>query len=75
MGQRPNVLTPEQSPQHRLGYMIRELREARGLSMRELATKLFVSHAKVQRWENGERPPKDRGEVELIDRPWAPAGS
>ncbi|MFJ9634506.1 multiprotein-bridging factor 1 family protein [Streptomyces sp. NPDC101175] len=68
MGQRPNVLTPEQSPQHRLGYMIRELREARGLSMRELAAKVFVSHAKVQRWENGERPPKDRGEVELIDQ-------
>ncbi|MEV0185829.1 helix-turn-helix transcriptional regulator [Streptomyces sp. NPDC050625] len=68
MGQRPNVLTPDQSPQHRLGYVIRELREARGLSMRELAGKTFVSHSKVQRWENGERPPKDRGEVELIDR-------
>ncbi|MGW7645439.1 helix-turn-helix domain-containing protein [Streptomyces bobili] len=68
MGQQPNVLTPDQSPQHRLGYMIRELREARGLSMRELAAKTFVSHSKVQRWENGDRPPKDRGEVELIDR-------
>ncbi len=68
MGQRPNVLTPEQSPHHRLGYVIRELREAHGLSMRELASKTFVSHSKVQRWENGDRPPKDRGEVELIDR-------
>jgi transcriptional regulator with XRE-family HTH domain len=68
VGQQPNVLTPEQSPQHRLGYMIRELRNARGLSMRELAAKTFVSHAKVQRWENGDRPPKDRGEAELIDR-------
>ncbi|MET7921978.1 helix-turn-helix transcriptional regulator [Streptomyces avermitilis] len=68
MGQQPNVLTPEQSPQHRLGYVIRELREARGLSMRELATKTFVSHSKVQRWENGERPPKDLGEVELVDQ-------
>ncbi|MFD5341518.1 helix-turn-helix domain-containing protein [Streptomyces hawaiiensis] len=68
MGQRPNVLTPDQSPQHRLGYMIRELREARGMSMRDLAAKTYVSHSKVQRWENGDRPPKDRGEVELIDR-------
>lgn len=68
MGQRPKVLTPEQSPQHRLGYVIRELREARGLSMRDLAAKTFVSHSKVQRWENGDRPPKDRAEVELIDR-------
>ncbi|MCX4429254.1 helix-turn-helix domain-containing protein [Streptomyces mirabilis] len=68
MGQQPNVLAPDQSPQHRLGYVIRELREARGLSMRELAAKTFVSHSKVQRWENGDRPPKDRGEVELIDR-------
>ncbi|MCF1648885.1 helix-turn-helix domain-containing protein [Streptomyces indiaensis] len=48
--------------------MIRELREARGLSMRELAAKTFVSHSKVQRWENGDRPPKDLGEVELIDQ-------
>ncbi|MGC4986619.1 helix-turn-helix domain-containing protein [Streptomyces sp. DT193] len=68
MGQQPNALTPDQSPQHRLGYVIRELREARGLSMRKLATETFVSHSKVQRWENGERPPGDRGEVELIDR-------
>jgi hypothetical protein len=68
MGQRSKALTPDQSPQHRLGYMIRELREARGLSMRELAARTFVSHAKVQRWENGARPPKELGEVELIDR-------
>ena len=68
MGQRPNVLTPDQSPQHRIGYVIRELREARGMSMRDLAAKTYVSHSKVQRWENGDRPPKDRSEVELIDR-------
>lgn len=68
MGQRPNALTPDQSPQHRLGYVIRELREAHGLSMRELAARTFVSHSKVQRWENGDRPPKDLGEAELIDR-------
>lgn len=68
MGQRPNALTPDRSPQHRLGYVIRELREARGLSMRELAVKTFVSHSKVQRWESGDRPPKDRGEAERIDQ-------
>ncbi|MET9847884.1 helix-turn-helix domain-containing protein [Streptomyces ossamyceticus] len=62
------MLTPDQSPQHRLGYMIRQLREARGLSMREFAARTFVSHSKVQRWENGARPPQDRGEAELIDR-------
>ncbi|MEU5599195.1 helix-turn-helix transcriptional regulator [Streptomyces sp. NPDC020298] len=55
--------------------MIRELREARGLSMRELAAKTFVSHSKVQRWENGERPPKDQGEVELIDRALGAGGA
>ncbi|MER6160912.1 helix-turn-helix transcriptional regulator [Streptomyces sp. NPDC001868] len=48
--------------------MIRQLREARGLSMREFAARTFVSHSKVQRWENGARPPQDRGEAELIDR-------
>jgi hypothetical protein len=48
--------------------MIRQLREARGLSMREFAARTFVSHSKVQRWENGVRPPQDRGEAELIDR-------
>jgi transcriptional regulator with XRE-family HTH domain len=68
MGQQPKVLMPEQSPQHRLGYVIRKLRNARGLSMRDLAARTFVSHAKVQRWENGARPPKDRAEAELIDR-------
>ncbi|GAA2615582.1 hypothetical protein GCM10010304_81110 [Streptomyces roseoviolaceus] len=36
--------------------------------MRELAARTFVSHSKVQRWENGVRPPQDRGEAELIDR-------
>ncbi|WP_445270373.1 helix-turn-helix domain-containing protein [Streptomyces sp. DSM 41634] len=68
MGQQPNVLTPEKSPQHRLGYMIRELRAVRRMSMRALATKTFVSHSTVQRWESGERPPKDLAEVKLIDK-------
>jgi tetratricopeptide (TPR) repeat protein len=68
VGQQPNALTPEESPQERLGYMIRELRGVRRMSMRGLAAKTFVSHSTVQRWENGRRPPKDRAEAELIDR-------
>ncbi|MFK0112499.1 multiprotein-bridging factor 1 family protein [Streptomyces sp. NPDC091217] len=74
MGQQPNALTPDQSPQHRLGYMIRELRDARGMSMRDLAGKTYVSHSTVQRWENGNRPPKDLGTVELIDGTLGAAG-
>ncbi|MEU9108909.1 helix-turn-helix transcriptional regulator [Streptomyces xanthophaeus] len=67
MGQQPNALTPEQSPQHRFGYTLRELRTMRGLSLRGLADKAFMSHSKLQKWENGDRAPRDRAEVELID--------
>ncbi|MEV7683241.1 helix-turn-helix transcriptional regulator [Streptomyces sp. NPDC088341] len=67
MGQQPNALTPEQSPQHRFGYTLREFRQARRLSLRGLADKAFMSHSKLQKWENGDRSPKDRAEVELID--------
>lgn len=67
MGQQPNVLTPEQSPLHRFGYTLRELRQARGMSLRDLAAKSFMSHSKLQKWENGSRSPKERAEVELID--------
>ncbi|MFJ7063229.1 helix-turn-helix domain-containing protein [Streptomyces microflavus] len=67
MGQQSNALTPEQSPQHRFGYTLRELRKARRLSLRGLAEKAFMSHSKLQKWENGDRAPKDRAEVELID--------
>ncbi|WP_406396499.1 helix-turn-helix domain-containing protein [Streptomyces sp. NBC_00887] len=67
MGQQPNALTPEQSPQHRFGYTLRELRKLRQLSLRGLADKAFMSHSKLQKWENGDRAPKDRAEVELID--------
>lgn len=67
VGQQPNALTPEQSPQHRFGYTLRELRKVRGLSLRALADKAFMSHSKLQKWENGDRAPKDRAEVELID--------
>ncbi|MGW0315422.1 helix-turn-helix domain-containing protein [Streptomyces flavidovirens] len=67
MGQQPNMLTPEQSPLHRFGYTLRELRKARRFSLRGLAEKAFMSHSKLQKWENGDRSPKDRAEVELID--------
>ncbi|MEU6664253.1 helix-turn-helix transcriptional regulator [Streptomyces sp. NPDC046821] len=67
MGQQANVLRPEQSPQHRFGYTLRELRKARRLSLRGLAEKAFISHSKLQKWENGDRPPKERVEVELVD--------
>ncbi|MFJ8769883.1 helix-turn-helix domain-containing protein [Streptomyces clavifer] len=67
MGQQPNALTPEQSPQHRFGYTLRELRKVRRLSLRGLADKAFMSHSKLQKWENGDRAPKDRAEVELVD--------
>ncbi|MFG3071751.1 helix-turn-helix domain-containing protein [[Kitasatospora] papulosa] len=67
MSQQPNALTPEQSPQHRFGYTLRELRKVRELSLRGLADKAFMSHSKLQKWENGDRAPKDRGEVELVD--------
>lgn len=67
MGQQPNVLTPEQSPLHRFGYTLRELRQARGMSLRELAAKSFMSHSKLQKWENASRSPRDRSEVVLID--------
>lgn len=67
MGQQPNALTPEESPQHRFGYTLRELRKVRRFSLRGLADKAFMSHSKLQKWENGDRAPKDRAEVELID--------
>ncbi|MFJ1562505.1 helix-turn-helix domain-containing protein [Streptomyces mirabilis] len=52
---------------HRFGYTLREFREARRYSLRGLAEKAFMSHSKLQKWEGGDRAPKDRAEVELID--------
>ncbi|MEU9396920.1 helix-turn-helix transcriptional regulator [Streptomyces sp. NPDC048324] len=63
MGQQSNGPTPLQ----RFGYALRELRQERGLSLRDLAQKAFMSHSKLQKWENATRPPKDRTEVELVD--------
>ncbi|MGG8318095.1 helix-turn-helix domain-containing protein [Streptomyces lividans] len=67
MGQQPKTLTPNQSPAHRFGYTLREFRDARHYSLRGLARKAFMSHSKLQKWEEGVRPPKDRAEVELVD--------
>ncbi|MEV5082133.1 helix-turn-helix transcriptional regulator [Streptomyces sp. NPDC056159] len=67
MGQRPKVLTPDQSPAHRFGYTLREFRDARHYSLRGLAKQAFMSHSKLQKWEDGTRFPKHRQEVEVID--------
>ncbi|MFE8950071.1 helix-turn-helix domain-containing protein [Streptomyces sp. NPDC007856] len=67
MGQRPKVLTPNQSPAHRFGYTLREFRDARGYSLRGLAKEAFMSHSKLQKWEDGTRFPKHRQEVEVVD--------
>ena len=40
-----------------LGEMIRNRREATGLSQQEMAEKLFVSRQTVSRWESGSRTP------------------
>ncbi|MFH7340631.1 helix-turn-helix domain-containing protein [Streptomyces sp. KHY 26] len=67
MGQRPKALTPDQSPAHRFGYTLREFRDARRYSLRGLAKEAFMSHSKLQKWEDGTRFPKHRQEVEVVD--------
>ncbi|MFH9439510.1 helix-turn-helix domain-containing protein [Streptomyces rochei] len=67
MGQRKKTLTPDQSPAHRFGYTLREFRDARRYSLRTLAKRAYMSHSKLQKWEEGARPPRDRAEVELVD--------
>lgn len=59
--------TEQQTPLYRFGYTLREVRRMRGLSLRELASKSFMSHSKLQKWENASRAPQDRAEVELVD--------
>jgi tetratricopeptide (TPR) repeat protein len=60
-------LTPDQSLKHRFGYTLREFRNARRYSLRELAKETFMSHGKLQKWEDGSRFPKHRQEVALVD--------
>ncbi|MFF0491026.1 multiprotein-bridging factor 1 family protein [Nocardia sp. NPDC004068] len=51
----------------RTGKMLRQLREARGLSLRELAAVLFADYSWLCNIEAGRRWPKDRGWVEQAD--------
>ena len=44
---------------------LRELRERHGVTQRELARALNVSHSCITRWENGDRRPRE-GTAERI---------
>ena len=66
MGQRPNELTPDRSPLHRWGYELRELRKARGLSLRQLAEKALIDHSHLGRFERAERE-ADHGQAQRLD--------
>ena len=46
------------------GRILKDLREGRGLSLREFAKEIYASKSSVQRWEKSS-PPEDS---ELIDR-------
>ncbi|MEV5249854.1 helix-turn-helix domain-containing protein [Streptomyces werraensis] len=67
MGQQPQMLSPDQSPAHLFGCTLREYRDARHYSLRGLAKKAFMSHSKLQKWEDGARFPRHRQEVEWVD--------
>jgi tetratricopeptide (TPR) repeat protein/transcriptional regulator with XRE-family HTH domain len=67
VSQQPKLLSPNQSPAHRFGYTLREFRDARNYSLRRLAKDAFMSHSKLQKWEDATRSPKHREEVELVD--------
>jgi transcriptional regulator with XRE-family HTH domain len=66
LGQQPNKLNPDQSPLHRWGYELRELRTLRRLSLRRLAEMVNIDHSHLARFERGERAP-DRSQVERLD--------
>jgi tetratricopeptide (TPR) repeat protein len=67
VGQQPEMLSPDQSPAHHFGCTLREFRDARRYSLRGLAKKAFMSHSKLQKWEDGARFPRHREEVEWVD--------
>lgn len=46
---------------------IRQLREASGLSQKELAAKMGVNPSAVNRWESGEKNPELTNLVRLAD--------
>ncbi|OKK05276.1 DNA-binding protein [Streptomyces sp. CB02488] len=66
MAQRPRQLTPWASPLHEWGYQLRELRNARGLSLRELQKRARIDHSHLGRFERAERMP-DRAQARVLD--------
>ncbi|MFJ4966778.1 helix-turn-helix domain-containing protein [Streptomyces sp. NPDC088729] len=66
MGQRPKVLTPKKSPLHYWGWMLRELRNGRGFSLRGLSEKTFISHSQLAKLEQAERVPR-LADAEVLD--------
>ncbi|MEU1779247.1 helix-turn-helix transcriptional regulator [Streptomyces abikoensis] len=59
MGQRPNTLTPEASPQHFLGAKMREWRTRRGLSLAKLKNRIRYDYSYMGRVERGEQAPSE----------------
>jgi len=55
--------------------MIRQFREGAGLSLREAAGRTFISHSKLQKWENGDRPIKERAELQIVDTAYGARGA
>uniref|UniRef100_UPI003F499B73 helix-turn-helix domain-containing protein n=1 Tax=Actinoplanes sp. CA-151224 TaxID=3239904 RepID=UPI003F499B73 len=55
MGQRRADLTPERSPLHLWGYELRAWRDRRGLSLSQLASKIYYDAAHLGKFERGER--------------------
>lgn len=66
MAQKPRELTPWVSPLHNWGYQLRELRNSRGLSLRELSKRARIDHSHLGRFERAERP-ADRTQALLLD--------
>lgn len=68
----------EQDPAKRIrqrqGKTLRQIREMRGLSMEELASKVGVTDGAVSQWETGRFSPRQHHQVSLaraLDVPWS----
>ncbi len=59
MGQRPNTLTPDASPQHFLGAAMRKWRTRRGLSLAKLKGRIRYDYSYMGRAERGEQAPSE----------------
>src|SRR5690242_15494471 len=55
MGQRRRALTPEKSAQHLLGTELRALRDRNGLSLTQLAARIYYDASHLGKYERGER--------------------